>query len=330
MSLNRPIIVALFGIPVSVCLLLFLTTGDARLYYANILPVRPLVLLVLFFMSYLSIVALNLRARRRLSQVGHLLIAHRIVLLPFLILTLVAILWSQMPNAYWDRGIYFMVFPVYSLCTLVLAMSLPFLRVFRDHWRLYLLVALIGLGLSILYDAFDPTIGGLTRRPSGLVGDPNFAAFFLVNLLASVLRYRKIYVADLAIICFTGICTFCTLSREGTLGFALVIIFYVSQVAMAFKSDRIRVLSFRAVVQAALTILILASGSYYAVANLPVLHDKQFEGRVAAFSGERSFAGELERGYAVGADMGFARLDSTGTDPGPWHRIYKLLLFGAS
>jgi hypothetical protein len=215
----RDAVAALFLL---VWLCIVLTQADEQLYVAGLLLWRPMIAYVPLVSVFLVLVVLTLGLRSTVAELATLTRCNLPVLLPFLVLTSVALLWSQMRNAYWYDGGKYIYLYAYNFAVFLSALTIPMLPVFRRSWRVYLGAALLVLVASIYYDILFPgTFTTLELRAAGFPQNANFSAFFATILCASIVRYGRVQALEILIICVTAVAVVATFWRGGLLAFCL-------------------------------------------------------------------------------------------------------------
>lgn len=157
--------------------------------------------------------------------------AHVSVILPLIGIACFSVIAALLPTANWTEGAHWALLPMYDVVTVLLSMLLAFESTRRPYLRAGLLVAFVLLLGSVAADVVHPgTFSNVEFRAAGFPVNPNGAAFILVFLACTVIRFDRVRLFDLVVLLLTAVGVFATLSRGGTLlvGFLVLGYSYVS------------------------------------------------------------------------------------------------------
>jgi len=218
--------------------LIFITTAaDIYLAMNELLPIAPVVACLVLIFPFLGYVCVKESTGGFSMAKVITLYHHNIpVILPFFILVIFSLIFSFLPASNWEDSGKFVFLPLYDFVFFIFGMALPLIAFFRNSWRSYLHIALLALlasiGIDLIYPGF---FSNVILRSAGFAENPNAAAFFVIILCSSIMRYNKVSLEDMSIIILSGIGTLATLSRSGVLLFCLFLMVYLFH--LFIKSD---------------------------------------------------------------------------------------------
>jgi O-antigen ligase len=190
---------------------------DVYLFASGTLSLAPTYVLLRVLGCWAAFTLLECLLSRQTAAAVWALYTHHIgVLTALLALIVCAVAFAMLPDAYWNDGPMYLLYPAYDSLVLLLSMLLPLRAHHRRHFRTYLLCALLVLLSSILFDAAYPgTFSIVPDRAAGFALNPNTAAFVLVLLCACIIDLHQFRSRDTAVLTLTAIGVFITLSRAG-------------------------------------------------------------------------------------------------------------------
>lgn len=195
----------------------------------GLIPLPPTVLALFLFMGLAGAALVNdLMGSYPGREILKLFKHTAVPLVSYTLLALISLAWSALPRAYWqeDAKYIFIIFYGYGLWVLVLLTALY--PSFGSKMRGYLLLPLILLGGSIIYELWYPaTFSTVESRAAGFPGNSNYGAFAFNMLLSAVLSYGAGKVKmDIIWLIAGGICIFATQSRSGLVGYLVIAALY--------------------------------------------------------------------------------------------------------
>lgn len=222
---------------VAVVLVFITTAADIYLAKNDLLPIMPVVACLALIFPFLGYsCAKELIGDFSMDKVIYLYHHNLSVIIPFCALVIFSLLLSFLPASNWEDNGNLVFLPLYDFIFFIFGMALPLIAFFRNSWRSYLLIALfallVSIGVALIYPAFFPM---QISRAAGFAENPNSAAFFVVILCTTIVRYDKVRLLDMLVIILSGVGIFGTLSRSGILLFCLFLIIYFF--CSFFKND---------------------------------------------------------------------------------------------
>ncbi len=215
-------------------LILFFSVADQALGHEGLLPASP-TLLCLFLLAPFGIgLLIQHCARPELPGPLRIIAENSTVLAPFLIVALITIILSALPDAYWAEGGKWILLIPYGLSITASATCLGRYSFMHSALPLAVLLSNILLVLSIWYDTIYPgTFAPITNRAAGFPGNANFAALVSVTLCAGGLYFGNpslpaqrfnfgSVVINLLILLTTFAVVCMTMSRSGLINFSLL------------------------------------------------------------------------------------------------------------
>ena len=216
---------------VVVALVFITTAADIYLAMNALLPISPVVACLVLIFPFLGYACMKeLAGDFSMAKVIYVYRHNMSAIVPFCALTICALLFSFLPASNWEDSGKFVFLPLYDCVFFIFGMALPLIAFFRNSWRSYLRIALLALlasiGIDLIYPGF---FSNVILRSAGFAENPNAAAFFVIILCSSIVRYHKVSLEDISIIILSGIGTLATLSRSGVLLFCLFLMVYFFQ-----------------------------------------------------------------------------------------------------
>lgn len=217
------------------CILtLFFCVADQALGHKGLLPTNATILcgiLIGPFVLFSSIPQVGGDIRR--SPLLGSLWANRLVVTSLMIITLVALLLSILPTAYWgERGKWIAVVP-YDATILVCSTALGLSSSAVRQLPRTVFVSLLALAGSIWYDMAHPgTFADMRNRAAGFPGNANFAALTAVVLSSAGLNFgdsrqgftvKRSLILDALILLTTFTIVAMTMSRSGLVNLSVIV-----------------------------------------------------------------------------------------------------------
>ena len=266
------------------------------LYASGLVPLYQQLLLLGAFIPILGMVLMHLRFREPAARLSRTLRDASPLLWGFSALAVWSLIGGILPDANTEdhgKRVFYAPFALLVVVAAILASTITCSS--RDRER-YALVALLGLGCTVMIDGFYP--GTFTKRldrAAGFATGPNAAALASVLLLSCVVDYERVRKRDVAIASFTSLVVFLTLSRGGFVVLAFFGVLYTASAVWA-RRRRIRVLRLGALgVAASALILCVGTLAYRWSESSPLFQHANARNRLAILAGDTSIVREGEK-----------------------------------
>ena len=274
-----------------------------------------------------SVLSPSLRAR-----IVGLYKAHVSVIVPLLGIVCFTFISAFLPTANWREDATYALLPVHDTLTVLLSMLLALERKRLGFLRASLIVAFFLLLGSIAADVMRPgTFSVITFRAGGFPVNPNGAAFVLIVLACTIVRFDRFRWFDLGVLLLTALGVMATLSRGGVLLFAFLLVGYVAAIVVRSRGGAVRrvgrLVSIAAagVVAAVAMSTIMQRGTIFSLDSdrLKIFqgHEEALTGQDARFQALSTWWPYVQESPLLGHGTGFTMDDLGGTREGP-HNIY--------
>jgi len=266
------------------------------------------------------------------TRVAALYAAHISVILPLIGIAWFSFISGLLPTANWAEGGHWALLPVYDVMTVLLSMLLAFESARRGYLRAGLLAAFALLLASIAVDVVHPgTFSNVEFRAAGFAVNANGAAFILVFLACTIIRFDRVRLLDLCVLLLTAVGVFATLSRGGTLLFSFMLLGYCYCSVRRARGGVLRSVGRLVAICAAVAVAFFAIGRLMQRATLFTLQSDRleiFRGRKEALkSSDSRFTAfdewwrHVEEAPFLGYGSGYTYDDLGGMREGP-HNMY--------
>lgn len=147
------------------------------------------------------------------------------IILPFLLLSLISIVWGILPGANWEGGLRDTVFDLYHWVLLMLSITIAQSKTVSKYHRIIFLIVLVGASMGIWADYFNP--GTFSKenmnRAAGFSGNANGDAKVIVWLCIAAINWKKSGLLNLIVLTFSWLTIFPTLSVNNS-----ILLFFVT------------------------------------------------------------------------------------------------------
>jgi len=160
------------------------------------------------------------------------------ITLPFLMVSVISIVWSLHPGAYWGGGLRQITMDLYHWVLLIISITIAQSGTFRKHHRIILLIVLMGSCIAVWVDYLNPgTFSKMTHRAAGFTTNPNDGARVIVLLCIAAIDWKKNGWMSLIILTCSGFTIYATLSLGTLLLFFSVVGYYLFVSITGEKKD---------------------------------------------------------------------------------------------
>lgn len=220
-------VVSLAGLLYFACFFVLVSThGDMAARTSGWLPLRPTIAFVVLSIPIVLYVVLQ-QIDQGLAPLLSCFRQNAPLLVPFSVLASLSLLSSVQPTAFWGRSGTFVLYPLYNLLVISIAMVLPFVAGIRRSFRVLVVIVLMVLIATTLADVVNPGLFSKhAGRAAGLPENPNASAFLVLACGAVLLDPGRSRITNAAILGATGLGVLLTLSRGGALMFVLLVLTY--------------------------------------------------------------------------------------------------------
>jgi O-antigen ligase len=258
--------------------------------------------------------------------------AHTSILLPLAGIVWFALVSALLPTANWVEGAHWALLPVYDVITVLLAMLLALESTRRRYLRAGLVVAFVLLLGSVAVDLARPgTFSNVEFRAAGFAVNANGAAFILIFLACTIIRFDRVRPFDLCLLLLTALGVFATLSRGGTLLLTCLVLGYAYCGIRRARGGPLRALGRLAAIGAVGVLAYFAIGRIMQRATLFTLdsdrleifrgHEEALKRSDSRFTAFEVWWHEIQEAPILGYGSGFTYDDMGGLREGP-HNMY--------
>lgn len=165
-----------------------------------------------------------------------------LIALPFLLITLVSVIWSLHPSANWDKGYRFLLMDFYHWILLIISIAIAHSWVLRKHNHFIFFIILLGTCASIWTDIIFPgTFSVLETRAAGFAGNSNWGGRVIIFLAIASIQWEKNNLGNLMILAISGLAVFATLSVGCLFLYLAILVIYLGLKLRQMKGEHLMV-----------------------------------------------------------------------------------------